>query len=100
MVAEVAVESVGRVAADLRVAVFGLGYVGCVSAACFADRGHVVVGVDVNPEKVALLAAAKPTVVEERIAELVEEGVASGRLRATTDAAAAIGETDVALVCV
>jgi GDP-mannose 6-dehydrogenase len=100
MVAEVAAESMGVGARDLRVAVFGLGYVGCVSAACFADRGHAVFGVDVNPEKVALLAAAKPTVVEERIGELVGEGVASGRLRATTDAAAAIGETDIALVCV
>ena len=77
MVAEVAGESMSVGARDLRVAVFGLGYVGCVSAACFADRGHAVVGVDVNPEKVALLAAAKPTVIEERIGELIAEGVAS-----------------------
>lgn len=83
-----------------RIAVFGLGYVGCVSAACFAERGHRVVGVDVNPDKVAMIAEGRTPVVEERIGDLIAEVVADGRLTATTDAAEAVRGTDVALVCV
>lgn len=83
-----------------RIAVFGLGYVGAVSAACFADRGHDVIGVDVNQSKVDMINAGKTPVVEDRIGELIAETVASGRLRATTDAAEAVRHTDIALVCV
>jgi GDP-mannose 6-dehydrogenase len=83
-----------------RIAVFGLGYVGSVSAACFAERGHEVVGVDLSRDKVEAIAAGRATVVEERIGELTAEVVASGRLRATTDALAAVAGSDVALVCV
>lgn len=83
-----------------RIAVFGLGYVGAVSAACFADRGHEVIGVDVNQSKVDMINAGKTPVVEDRIGELIAETVASGRLRATTDAAEAVRHTDIALVCV
>ena len=81
-------------------AVFGLGYVGTVSAACFAQRRHHVVGVDVNPEKVALLEAGRSPVLEEGLAAVVAEAVAAGRLRATTDVGDAIAATDIALVCV
>src|SRR5690349_9290545 len=84
----------------MRIAVFGLGYVGAVSAACFADRGHEVVGVDVSPDKVAMVAAGKAPIVEERIGELMAEVVAAGRLRATTSAAEAVASSDLALVCV
>jgi GDP-mannose 6-dehydrogenase len=83
-----------------RVAVFGLGYVGCVSAACLAERGNTVVGVDVNPDKVAMIGDGRSTVVEERIGDLTAEMVSAGRLSATTDAARAVAETDLALVCV
>jgi GDP-mannose 6-dehydrogenase len=86
--------------ASRRVAVFGMGYVGCVSAACLASRGHTVVGVDVNPDKVAMLTEGRSPVVEERIEDLVAEQVAEGRLTATTDSAAAVAGTDIALVCV
>ncbi len=82
------------------VSVFGLGYVGCVSAACFAREGHTVVGVDVATTKVDLVNAGKSTIVEEGIAELVAEQVAAGRLRATTDVAAAVAATEISLVCV
>jgi GDP-mannose 6-dehydrogenase len=84
----------------MRVSVFGLGYVGCVSAACLAQRGHQVIGVDVNPAKVDLVAGGVAPVVEERIGELTAEVVASGALRATTDTAAAVAQTEVSLVCV
>ena len=83
-----------------RVAVFGMGYVGCVSAACLASRGNTVVGVDVSPEKVAMVTGGRSPVVEERIGDLVAEQVATGRLTATTDAARAVADTDIALVCV
>jgi GDP-mannose 6-dehydrogenase len=83
-----------------RVAVFGLGYVGTVSAACLASRGHTVIGVDVSPEKVAMVAEGRTPVVEERIGDLIAEQVAAGRLTATDDAAAAVAATDLALVCV
>lgn len=82
------------------VSVFGLGYVGCVSAACFAREGHSVVGVDVAPGKVALVNAGKSTIVEEGIGELVAAMVAGGRLRATGDVAEAVHATDISLVCV
>ncbi|MGE3285934.1 MAG: nucleotide sugar dehydrogenase [Pseudonocardia sp.] len=84
----------------MKISVFGLGYVGCVSAACLADRGHEVVGVDVNPSKVQLIAEGKAPVVEERIGELTAEVVASGALRATTDVAEAVACTEISLVCV
>ncbi|WP_327088040.1 nucleotide sugar dehydrogenase [Nonomuraea sp. NBC_01738] len=84
----------------MRISVFGLGYVGCVSAACLASMGHEVIGVDVNPDKVDLIARGLAPVVEERIGELTASVVASGRLRATTDAAAAVAASDVSLVCV
>jgi GDP-mannose 6-dehydrogenase len=84
----------------MKVSVFGLGYVGCVSAACLAARGHQVIGVDVSPVKVDLVARGQAPVVEERIGEITAEVVREGALRATTDAAAAVADTDISLVCV
>lgn len=84
----------------MRISVFGLGYVGCVSAACLAASGHEVVGVDVNPLKVELITRGQAPVVEERIGELTSEVVRSGALRATTDVADAVGATEISLVCV
>ena len=84
----------------MKISVFGLGYVGCVSAACLASQGHEVVGVDVNPVKVDLINAGTAPVVEERIGELTEQAVAAGRLRATHDVHAAVEASDVSLVCV
>jgi GDP-mannose 6-dehydrogenase len=84
----------------VRIAVFGLGYVGCISAACFADRGNEVVGVDVSTDKVDLLNAGRATIVEEMIGPMVEQQVSSGALRATTDVAEAVSSSSIALVCV
>jgi GDP-mannose 6-dehydrogenase len=83
-----------------RVAVFGLGYVGIVSAACLASRGHSVIGVDVSPEKVDMVNQGRSTVVEERIGDLIAEQLAAGRLNATTESARAVADTDIALLCV
>ncbi len=82
------------------VSVFGLGYVGCVTAACLAKTGHEVIGVDVNPDKVSLLNEAVPPVVEAGLGGLLEEVVGEGRLRATTDPKEAVEGSDVALICV
>ncbi len=82
------------------VSVFGLGYVGCVTAACLADRGHRVIGVDVSATKVDLLNAGKATIVEEGIAELVAKGHAAGRIGATTSVAEAVAGSDISLICV
>jgi GDP-mannose 6-dehydrogenase len=84
----------------MKISVFGLGYVGSVSAACLAAQGHEVVGVDVNPTKVDLMSQGRAPVVEERIGELTAEVVASGALRATTDVAEAIGASEISLICV
>lgn len=82
------------------VSVFGLGYVGCVSAACFAKEGFTVIGVDVSPAKVGMIRDGKATILEAGIQELVAEMVASGRLRATEDTVEAIHGSDISLVCV
>jgi GDP-mannose 6-dehydrogenase len=84
----------------MRLSVFGLGYVGCVSAACFAKEGHEVVGVDVNPTKVEIINDGRSPIVEPGMDELIAEVVAAGRLRATTAAKEAIESSDVSLVCV
>jgi GDP-mannose 6-dehydrogenase len=84
----------------MRIAVLGLGYVGCVTAAALAAEGHRVHGVDVDAAKVALLASGRSPIIEQGVDELVAEVVADGRLTATTDAAAAIQDAEVSLVCV
>jgi GDP-mannose 6-dehydrogenase len=84
----------------MRVSVFGIGYVGCVSAACFAKEGHDVIGVDANAVKVEIINGGKSPIVEAGIDELIGEMVREGRLRATTDSAQAVRDSDISLVCV
>jgi GDP-mannose 6-dehydrogenase len=84
----------------MKITVFGLGYVGAVSAGCLARRGHQVIGVDVNPRKVASVNDGQAPVLEPGLPEAIAEAAAAGRLRATTDAAEAVLATDVSLVCV
>ncbi|MGI9106260.1 MAG: nucleotide sugar dehydrogenase [Pyrinomonadaceae bacterium] len=84
----------------MRLSVFGLGYVGCVSAACFAKEGHEVIGVDVNQTKVDIINEGKSPIVEAGINELIGEMVAGQLLRATVDTAEAVKNSEVSLVCV
>jgi GDP-mannose 6-dehydrogenase len=84
----------------VNVSVFGLGYVGSVSAACFAEDGHTVIGVDVNPEKVASLNEGRSPIVEKGLDELIRSNAANGRLRATTSTADAVRDTELSLICV
>jgi len=84
----------------VKLSVFGLGYVGCVSAACLADAGHQVIGVDVNPTKVEIINGGNSPIIEAGINELIANVVEGGRLSATTDSTRAIGESALSLVCV
>ena len=84
----------------MRIAIFGLGYVGCVSAACFTQAGHEVIGVDVNPLKVEMLNAGRSPIIEKDVDRLIAGAVEASRLRATTDAGEAVAATDVSLICV
>ncbi len=84
----------------IRIATFGLGYVGCVTSACLAQCGHDVIGVDVNAEKAALVNAGLSPVVEPGLGQLIAEVVTAGRLRATVHADEAVRRSDLALVCV
>ncbi len=84
----------------MNISVFGLGYVGSVTGATLAEDGHSVVGVDVNPDKVACLNEGRSPIVEPGLAELIARNVANGRLSATTDPAAAIAATELSLISV
>lgn len=87
-------------ATRLRIAVFGLGYVGAVSAACLARDGHHVIGVDPQPAKVSLINGGHTPIVEKYVGEMIAEAVDRKCLRATSDAATAIAESDLSLICV
>ena len=80
--------------------IFGLGYVGTVCAACFADLGHRVIGIDSNPLKVDLLNSGRSPVIERDLDELIAAGVSNGRLTVTQDATHAVHEADYSFICV
>ena len=82
------------------ISVFGLGYVGAVTAGCLASKGHEVFGVDVNMAKVEMLGTGRAPVLEPGLDELVAESHRAGRLHATTDAAAAVMHSDLSFLCV
>jgi len=83
-----------------KISVFGIGYVGVVSAACLADDGHEVIAVDVDPAKVSAVNAGISPIVEQGLDEIIARAVKSGRLRATTDGQQAVLDTDASFVCV
>lgn len=82
------------------ISVFGLGYVGSVTAACFARMGHHVIGVDLSLPKVEMIEAGRSPIVEAQMSELVAAGRESGRLRATCDVQQAVAESEVSFVSV
>ncbi len=84
----------------MRISVFGLGYVGCVSAACLAHDGHQVLGLDINPRKVELITSGHAPVIEPSLDRLVGEAIQSGRLQASTDGQDAIRDSDISMICV
>jgi GDP-mannose 6-dehydrogenase len=84
----------------LKVSIFGLGYVGTVSAGCLAKEGHEIIGVDPVKTKVQLIDAGKSPIIERDIEEIIAEAVKAGRLRATDDTVQAIWDTELSFVCV
>jgi GDP-mannose 6-dehydrogenase len=84
----------------MNISIFGLGYVGAVSLACLAREGHHVIGVDVDPTKLQLIADGKTPVVEEGMVELMAKVVDSGRVSVTTEAAQAVRDSEISLICV
>lgn len=87
-------------ATDLRISIFGLGYVGAVSLACLARDGHDVIGVDVDQAKLDLIAGGRTPVVEEGMVELMRTVVESGRVRVSRDTRDAVMASDLSLICV
>ena len=84
----------------MKLSIFGLGYVGCVSAACLARIGHEVIGVDINPLKVESINSGRSPLVEPGVGDLIAEVVKEQLLRATTDVTEAVSDSDISLVCV
>ena len=84
----------------MRVSVFGMGYVGCVSAACLCEMGHDVVAVEPNPIKLDMIKEGKSPIIEKGLQELVEKGIQGSKLHSTADCFFAVSATDLAIVCV
>ena len=84
----------------MKISVFGLGYVGAVSCACFAKIGHHVIGVDVSELKINLINSGKSPIVEKDLDEYIEEGIGTGRIKATNDVTQAVHASEISIVCV
>jgi GDP-mannose 6-dehydrogenase len=84
----------------MNISIFGLGYVGAVATACLARNGHRVVGVDTDAAKVKLINGGQSPIIEPELEAMIAEGVKAGRIKATTDQAAALAETDLTMICV
>jgi GDP-mannose 6-dehydrogenase len=84
----------------MKVAVFGLGYVGCTAIACIASQGHAVIGIDVNEDKVGLIRQGLSPIREPGVDEMLAEARAQGRLDASTSIVGQLDDCDLAIVCV
>jgi GDP-mannose 6-dehydrogenase len=84
----------------MKISIFGMGYVGAVSAGCLATDGHEVIGVDPNPTKVELINRGLTPIIEKDIGEMIQSAVGKGTLRATTSVAEAVTGSDISLICV
>ena len=84
----------------MKISIFGLGYIGSVTGASFAAAGHDVIGVDANPDKVALVNAGRSPVIEPGLDDMLASAVAGSKLRATTDPKEAVRNSELSLICV
>ena len=84
----------------MQISVFGLGYVGVVLAACLADNGHQVTGVDVNPTKIEIIQQGRSPIIEKGLDELVRKGIDSRKLFASSDTQKAVMGSDLSFICV
>ena len=84
----------------MKISIFGLGYVGVVSAGCLANDGHEIIGVDPNQTKVDMINDGKTPIIEDAIGDIISNAVESGNLRATTSIEEAVKGTEISLICV
>jgi len=84
----------------MNISVFGLGYVGCVSLGCLAQNGHSLIGVDINQTKVDLINQGIPTIIENKIEEIIREQHIKQKIKATTNYIEAIQDTEISIICV
>lgn len=84
----------------MNISVFGLGYVGCVSAACLAENGHKVMGVDINQNKVDIINSGKSPVIEKDIDGIIKKVVTAKKLIATRDSGEAVRNSEISMICV
>jgi len=84
----------------MKISIFGLGYVGTVSAGCLANDGHLLIGIDPDSTKVDLINQGKSPVIEEQINELIQKAVADKKLSATTNPNQSTWDTEISIICV
>jgi GDP-mannose 6-dehydrogenase len=84
----------------MKIAVFGLGYVGCVGIGCLAQNGHEIIGVDVSDDKINLINKGLPTIIEKDIDTIIKEQWEAGKISATHDYKKAVEGTEAAFICV
>jgi len=84
----------------MKISIFGLGYVGCISLGCLAKNGHDVIGVDINELKVDLINKGLPTIIEKDIDVIISQGKAHNKISATTEYQKAIADSEVSIICV
>ena len=84
----------------MKISIFGLGYVGCISVGCLSNNGHQIVGVDIDENKVNCINEGKPTIIEPEIGTLISAGRAKGNISATNNSAEAVKLTEMSIICV
>lgn len=84
----------------MKISIFGLGYVGCVSLGCLAQNGHEVIGIDVVDNKIDLINQGKPTIIEKDIDAIIEEQYKKGKISATKDYLYAVKNSEISIICV
>jgi GDP-mannose 6-dehydrogenase len=84
----------------MKISIFGMGYVGCVSGACLAKMGHTVLGLDVNPNKLEMIKKGQSPIIEPGLDALLAEMVKSKKLTVASDPVEAIRNTDISMICV